>query len=56
MLFSRNDHEVKEIVKIYEDIVNELCDLFITMGVSNNPVAIYETFRYMYTNNYLSFV
>ena len=54
MLFFRNDHEVKEIVKIYNDIVNELCDLFMTLGIQNNPVATYETFRYMYTNNYLS--
>ena len=46
--------EVKENIDIYEEILFQLCKLFIELGVSNNPLKIYETFRYMYQNGYLS--
>lgn len=46
--------EVKENIDIYEEILFHLCKLFIELGVSDNPLKIYETFRYMYQKGYLS--
>lgn len=46
--------EVKENIDIYEEILSNLCQLFIELGVSDNPLKIYETFHYMYRNGYLS--
>lgn len=46
--------EIKENIDIYEEILSNLCQLFIELGVSDNPLKIYETFHYMYRNGYLS--
>lgn len=46
--------EVKDNIKIYEEVIDKLSQLFIKLGISKDPVKIYETFRYMYINGYLS--
>lgn len=45
---SRNP-EIRETVKIYD-----LCELFIKLDIHKDPIKIYETFLYMYTNGFLS--
>lgn len=50
-----SDLIIRENVMLYEEIVDRLCRLFIKLGIENNPVKIYETFIYMYTNGYLSY-
>ncbi len=46
--------EVKENIDIYEEVLSNMSQLFIELGVSDNPLKIYETFLYMYQNGYLS--
>lgn len=46
--------EIIENSKIYEEVVNNLAELFIKLGIQNDPVKIYETFRYIYMNGFLS--
>ncbi len=46
--------ELKANVEIYEEVISNLCNLFIELGISDNPIEIYETFRYMYLKGYLS--
>jgi len=46
--------EIRECVDIYEDIVQHLCELFTKLNINKDPVKIYETFIYMYTNGFLS--
>lgn len=46
--------EIKESAEIYQEIIQELCNLFIRLDIHEDPVKIYETFIYMYTNGFLS--
>lgn len=50
---SRNS-KIRENVKIYEEIIQNLCELFIKLDIHKDPVKIYENFIYMYTNGFLS--
>lgn len=50
---SRNP-EIRETVKIYENVIQNLCELFIKLDIHKDPIKIYETFIYMYTNGFLS--
>lgn len=45
---------IRENVEIYEDVIQQLCELFIILGIHKDPIKIYETFIYMYTNGFLS--
>lgn len=46
--------EVEENIQIYEEVIFNLCNLLIELGISDNPIEIFETFRYMYHQGYLS--
>lgn len=46
--------EIKSSIEIYEDVIKELCAFYENLGISENIVKVYETFRYMYMNGYLS--
>lgn len=46
--------EVKEMVDIYEEVIKNLCQLYQNIGIAERPIELYETFRYMYLNGYLS--
>ena len=41
-------------IKIYEEVIQNLCDLFTYLGIANDPIKIYETYRFMYTSGFLS--
>ena len=45
---------IKESVDIYEDVVQNLCELFVKLDIQRDPIKIYENFIYMYTNGFLS--
>lgn len=46
--------KIREAIHIYENVIQNLCELFIKLGIHKNPIKIYETFIYMYTNGFLS--
>lgn len=46
--------EMKENIKIYEDVILELGKLMQDLGISDDPIKVYEMYYYMYRNNYLS--
>lgn len=46
--------EMKENIKIYEDVILDLGKFMQNLEVANDPMKIYEMFYYMYKNNYLS--
>lgn len=46
--------KIKENVKIYEEIIQQVCELFIKIGIQDDPVKIYENFIFMYMNGFLS--
>ncbi len=46
--------EIKRNIEIYEEVILKLCQLFKKMGISDKPIKIYESFRYMCFNGYLS--
>lgn len=46
--------EIKCNIEIYEEFIHNLCQFFENIGISKEPIKIYETFRYMYLNGYLS--
>lgn len=48
------DTNIREAIKIYENIIQNLCELFIKLDIHKKPIKIYETFIYMYTNGFLS--
>lgn len=50
----RMEFEVKEIIMRYEDVIDNLCYFFKKIGIHDNPIKMYETFRYMLLNHYLS--
>ncbi len=47
-------YEMEENIAIYEKVIQDLCLLYEHIGIEDNPIQIYETFRYMYLNHYLS--
>lgn len=46
--------EIEKNIYIYEEIIQKLGDLFMNLGFDNDVIKIYENFRYMYTNGFLS--
>lgn len=46
--------KIIENIQIYEDVISDLCKLYENMGISENIVKVFEYFRYMYMNGYLS--
>lgn len=46
--------EMKTIVKIYEDVVCELCQFYTKMEIDDDPMKVFEVFWYMCVNSYLS--
>lgn len=46
--------EIKWNIEIYEEVIQNLCQFFKNTGISEEPIKIYETFRYMCLNGYLS--
>lgn len=46
---------INECVKVYEDVIQKLAELIYKIGISKDPVKIYETFVYMFRNGYLSY-
>lgn len=47
-------NEIEENIEIYEDVIENLCKLYENIGIAEDPVKVYEYFRYMYLNGYLS--
>lgn len=47
-------YEIEENITIYEKVIQDLCLLYEHIGIGDNPIQIYESFRYMYLNHYLS--
>lgn len=46
--------EIKRNIEIYEEVILKLCQLFKKIGISEKPIKVYEVFRYMCLNGYLS--
>lgn len=46
--------EIRLSVEIYEEVIQNLCEFYRNIGINESPIKIYETFRYMYLNSYLS--
>ena len=46
--------EVKRNIEIYESVIFDISNLFVSLGINRQPVKVFETLYYMITNNYLS--
>lgn len=49
-----DDLIMKENIKIYEEVIHKICELFIKLKIHKDPVKIYETFIQMFENGILS--
>ncbi len=46
--------ELKEIIKIYEDVIDDLTEFYKYIEIANDPIKVFETYRHMLLNSYLS--
>ena len=45
---------LKEIANLYDDVINNVCELYTKIGINNDLLKIFETYIYMRENGYLS--